>query len=93
MQLRQLIKSDPDYTLAALIYLFGEGKSFHCTEKQLLKILAKQYETTGFLSDSQLMAASRILPKYHNHLQGLEVKSKAQTTPVDGESKSNFAKT
>ena len=93
MQLRQLIKSDPDYTLAALLHLFGEGKSFHCTEKQLLKILAKQYETTGFLSDSQLMAASRILPKYHDHLQGLEVKSKAQTTPAVDESKSNFAKT
>jgi len=73
MQLRQLIKTDPDYTIAALLHLFGGDKVFKCTERKILKILARQYESTGLLSDPQLQAAARILPKYHDKLAGLEV--------------------
>lgn len=78
MQLRQLIKNDPQYTIAALLHLFGGENDFKCTEQKILKILAKQYESAGFLSSEQLMAVARILPKYHDKLEGLVFESQPE---------------
>ena len=91
MQLRQLIKSDPEYTIAALLHLFGKDQDFKCTEQKILKLMARQYEISGLLSDPQLQACARILPKYHDKLAGLEVKS---TPKINQElSPSKFEKT
>lgn len=72
MDIRLLIKTEPSFTIAALLHLFGQGRYFKCQESTLLKMLADQYEKTNCLSDPQLRAAGRILQKYHKQFKNLE---------------------
>ncbi len=71
MDIRKLIQAESSFTIAALLQLFGEGRTYKCQESALLTTLATQYEKNSCLSDPQLKACGRILQKYHKEFQGL----------------------
>lgn len=76
--IKQLILTDPNYTIAALVRLYSyqsakvPGIGFDKNDNGFLSNLAVKYYKTGTLSDPQIKAAARLLAKYSDQLTDLK---------------------
>jgi len=72
-----------DQIYAGLLHLKSTG-DYHLPDRMLLAVLTAEYQKSGKLSDGQLAAAARLLPKYNLPGIGKVKPQSAQKTEITG---------